>query len=127
FLTAPQELAVCSNHVGRDEVVAGEAVLAVEPAEAAPQREARYPGHRDDPERGRQPESLRLVVELAQREPGLGFGATLSRIDADAFHGRKVEHPRTFAYRLASDAVAPATDRERQIVACGEPDPTPHP
>ena len=53
------------DHVGRDEVVACEAVFAVEPAEAAPEGEPGDTGHRDDPEGGRQPERLSLVIELA--------------------------------------------------------------
>jgi hypothetical protein len=60
------------------------------------------------------------MVELAQSESGLGFGGTPSRVDADALHGREVEHQSPVAYRLARDAVAPATDREQQIVGPGE-------
>jgi len=117
LLAGRQQPPVRGDHVGREEVVAGEAVLAVEPAETAPEREAGYTGHRDDPEGGRQPEHLRLVVELAQCEPGLGLGGTSGRVDADALHGREVEHQAPVAYRLARDAVSTASDGEQQILS----------
>src|SRR3712207_5238236 len=53
-------------YVCEDKVVAGEAVLTVEPAEAAPEGEPCDTSHRDHPEGGRQPELLRLQIELAE-------------------------------------------------------------
>jgi hypothetical protein len=126
LLAGRQEPAVGGHYVRGDEVVAGEAVLAVEPAEAAPEREARYAGHRDYPQRGRQPERLRLVVELAQGQPGLGFGGASGGVYADALHGREVEHQPAVAHRLAGDAVPAAADGERQVVGAGELDPPDH-
>jgi len=126
LLAGLQEPAVGGHDVRGDEVVAGEAVLAVEPAEAAPEGEARYAGYRDHPEGGRQPERLRLVVELAQSEPGLGFGGASDGVYADALHGREVQHQPAVAHRLARDAVPAAADGERQVVGAGKLDPSHH-
>src|SRR5215212_2545583 len=80
------------HHVGRDEVVAGKAVFAVEPAETASEGETGDTGHRDNPEGSRQPERLRLVIELAQRQSCLSLHKSMHRIDPNTFHGRQVEH-----------------------------------
>src|SRR5215207_6050529 len=66
-----KQLPVRAHHVGRDEVVAGEAILAVEPAEAAPEGQPCDTGQRNDSEGGRQAKRLCLVVELAQRKARL--------------------------------------------------------
>ncbi len=67
-------------------------MFAVEPAKAASEGEAADAGHRDDPEGGRQPERLRLVIELAQRQAPLGLRGSPHRIDPHTFHERQVEH-----------------------------------
>jgi hypothetical protein len=101
-------------------------VFAVEPAEAAPEGEPGDTGHRDDPEGGRQPELLRLVVELAQRQSCLGFRRSPRRIDPDAFHGRQVEHQTAIGHGVARDAVSTATHRKQEIVRPGEVDSLDH-
>ena len=61
------EPAVGGDHVGADQVVAGEAVLAHQPADAAAEREAADAGRRDQAAGGREPVRLGLVVDVAPR------------------------------------------------------------
>ena len=65
------ETAVGGDDVRRDQVVAGKAVLALEPADAAAERQARDAGGRDGAAGGREAERLRLAVELAPRQARL--------------------------------------------------------
>jgi hypothetical protein len=67
-----EQLAPGGDDVGAEEVVRGQPVLAQQPADAAPEREPRDAGRAHQTARGRQPEGLGLVIELAPREPGLG-------------------------------------------------------
>ena len=65
------ELAVGGDDVGREQVVDREAVLALQPADPAAEREPGDAGVRDDSAGRREPERLRLVVELAPEHAGL--------------------------------------------------------
>ena len=51
-------------------------------------------GVRDDPRRHREPERLRLLVELAEQHTGLHAHRHLLRIDAHALHRLQVDHQR---------------------------------
>jgi hypothetical protein len=126
LLAGRQQPPVRGDHVGREEVVAGEAVLAVEPAETASEGQSGYACHRDDPEGRCQPERLRLVVELAQGKARLGPRPPPRRIHPHALHGRQVEHQAAVAHRLARDVVAAAAYREQEIVRVGEVDAPDH-
>ena len=66
------EPAVGGDDVGAHEVVAGQALLAHEPADAAAEGEARDAGRRDEPAGGGEPEGLRLGVEVLPQQAGLG-------------------------------------------------------
>src|SRR6476661_4526193 len=70
-LARGQEAAVGGDDVRRDQVVAGKAVLALEPADAAAERQTRDAGARDGAAGGREAERLRLAVELAPRQARL--------------------------------------------------------
>ena len=63
-LARVDEPAVGGDDVGADEVVAGEAVLAHQPADAAAEREAGDAGGRDEAAGRREPVRLRLVVDV---------------------------------------------------------------
>ena len=62
-LARVDELPVGRHDVGADEVVAGEAVLAHQPADPAAERVAADAGRRHEPAGRRQPVGLRLVVD----------------------------------------------------------------
>ena len=61
----PDQLALRGHQLGRDQVVAGEAVLAPQPADAAAEREAGHPRLGDQAGRSREPVGLRRGVHLA--------------------------------------------------------------
>ena len=66
------ELAVGGHQVDGQQLVDREPVLAHDPADAAAEREPGDPGVGDDPAGRREPERLRLAVELAPEHAGLG-------------------------------------------------------
>ena len=63
---ARTQLAVGGDHVGGQQIVDRQAVLAAEPAEAAAQREPGDPGGGVDADRGREAEGLGRLVELGR-------------------------------------------------------------
>ena len=85
-LAGGQEAAVGGDDVGREQVVAGQAVLALQPADAAAEREPGDAGRRDRAAGRRQPERLRLAVELAPGQAGLGARDPAPGIDPHALH-----------------------------------------
>jgi hypothetical protein len=88
----PHDLALGGDHLGLDEVVDGEPVLAHEPAEAAAQAEAADAGVAHDAARGRQTVRLCLVVDISPQGTALDQGRALDRIDRDGAHRRQVDH-----------------------------------
>ena len=66
------EPAVGGHDLRREQVVGREAVLALEPAAAAAERQAGDPGRRDAPAGGRQAERLRRPVELGPEHAARG-------------------------------------------------------
>ena len=114
--------AVGGYDVDRKNVVDRESVLPGQPAEAAPEREARDTGRRVDSERGREAERLRLTVEISQRGTRLDPRRFRDRIDSDGPHARHVEHDSAVANRVPRDVVPASPDRERQVVLLREAD-----
>ena len=121
-----QQLSVGGHHVGGYQVVAGESIAAVEPAQPAAEREPRDPGHRHHAERRRQPERLRGAVELSQREPGLGPDRPRLWINLDGLHAGQVKHDGAVTHRVSCDAVTAPAHRERKIMSTCELDAADH-
>ena len=71
-LAGLHELAVGGDHVHGQQLIDREPVLAHDPADATAEREARQAGVGDDSRRNREPELLRLAIELAEQHAGLG-------------------------------------------------------
>ena len=115
------EAAVGGHDVGAHEVVAGQALLAHEPADAAAQGEARDAGGRDEAAGGREPEGLRLGVEVLPQQAGLGDDAAGAGIDAGALHHREVDDD-ALGGREAGDRVRAAADGDLEALAAGELD-----
>ena len=76
----------------RDDVVAGEAVLAGQPAHPAAEGQAADAGVRHVAGGGGQPVRLRRPVERAEQRATLHPGATADRVDPDAAHEGEVDH-----------------------------------
>jgi hypothetical protein len=97
-------------------------VLSHQPADPPAERQARDPRVGDDPADRRQPEELRLAVELAPEHAGLGARGERRRIDSDSLHRREVDHEPAVAERVAADAVATGAHANQQITLAGEAD-----
>jgi hypothetical protein len=102
-----QEATVGRDHIGRDEIVDGQAVLAGEPAEAAPEGEPGDARIGDRAAGGGEPKGLRLVVELDPLSARLSPGRAGRGIDTDGFHRGEIDHEASVADRVAREAVAP--------------------
>ena len=119
-LARMDEAAVRGDDIGRDQVVAGEAVHAHQPADPATQRQAGDAGRRDSAAGRREAKRLRLVIELLVGDAGFGVDAFPRRIDADRLHRREIDHHAVLTDGAAADVVAAAADGERQRRLLGE-------
>jgi hypothetical protein len=119
-LAGGDELAIGGDHVGRQQVVAGQAALAQQPADPAAEGEAGDAGAGHQAAGDGQAERLGLVVELRPRDPGLGGSPPAGRIDPDALHWRGVDDDPAVGGGKPSDAVGAAADRHLESFAAGE-------
>jgi hypothetical protein len=87
-----EQSSIGGDHIGGAQVVAGEAVEAIEPAQAATQREAGDTGGRKQAPRGGQSKGLRFAVKVAPGEPGFSAHGPPGRVHADPLHGRQIKH-----------------------------------
>ena len=113
---------VGGDDVGGDEVVAGQPVLAHEPADAAAEREPGDPGRRDEPAGHGEPEGLRLVVEVAPRRAALGGGGAPLRVDAHGGHAGQVDDDAAVDGGEAGERVPAAAHGDEEVLAAGEVD-----
>ena len=120
------DVAVRGHDVGRDQAVAGEAELALEPAAAAAGRESDHAGRRDAAAGDREPELLRLAVELTPVDARLDARGAALRIDAHSFQCAQIEHDPAVAAREARDRVAAAAECEREAGQPRQPDRADH-
>ena len=93
------ELALGGDEVDGEQLVDRQPVLALQPADAAAERQAGDAGVGDDPARRREPERLGLAVELAPEHAGLRPRRARLRIDADALHRPEVDDDAAVADR----------------------------
>ena len=114
------ELPVGGHDVSGDQVVAGQADLAHEPADAAAERVTGDPGARHQPAGHGEPEGLGCVIEVRPRAAGLGDGRATGRVDADGGHTGQVDHDAAVAAGEAGDRVPAATDGDLQVLAARE-------
>jgi hypothetical protein len=110
-----EQIAGRGDDIGGEQVVARQAVPAVEPAEATAEGETGDPGHRDHPHGGGEPERLGLVVELREGEAGLRVGGAPHRVDPDALHRREVEHHAALADGGPGHAMASRPNGQGEI------------
>ena len=118
-LAGAQHAAVGGDHVGANQVVGGEAVLAAQPAETAAQRQPGDAGGRHHPRGSGEPEGLGGAVEVAERGAPLGAGDAPLGIDLDPLHFGQVDDDAAVGEGQAGDVVAAASDRHRQAPFTG--------
>ena len=108
------------HDVDREEVVAGEAVLTAQPAEATTEGEPGDARRRDSAHRRGEAERLAFTIELRKREARLGADRAACGIHAAAFHRREVDQESAVRDGLAGCVVATATRRDREPVRLRE-------
>ena len=108
------------HHIGREQVVAAQAVLAHEPTESTAEGEAGDPGGGDDAAGGGQAKDLRFPVELTPGDAAVDPGPAGGWVDPDAFHAGQVDRQTAIAERGAGDVVTTGAHRHGQIVVPGE-------
>src|SRR5918994_1423665 len=118
--TVVSSSALGGDHARREQVVAGEAALAQQPADPAAEGEPGDAGAGHQPAGDRQAERLGLVVERRPGEPGLGDGPPAGRVDADALHRRGVDDDPTVAGGEPGDTVGAAAAHHLEPLAAGE-------
>ncbi len=94
------------NHIGRQQVVDGQAELAGDPAEAAAQCQAGDAGGRVDAGRHGEAEFLRFAIDLPEGSAWLHPGAPTFWIDPHGGHGREIDHQPAIAHGASADVVA---------------------
>ena len=113
-------IAVGVHDVGGDDIVATQAVLAHEPADAAAQREAADAGGRDDAAGGGKPEFLTFAIEFSPGGAALGERGLPAGVDLDLSHQGEVDHHGAVGDGLSGDAVAAAAHRSGEAVFAGK-------
>ena len=114
ILVGGDEVAVGGDQARADEVVAGQAVLALQHAHAAVEGQAGDAGLGHLPGRYGQAVELGLVVDVGERRAALHPGRLVGRIDVYAAHARQVDDDPAVARAVPGDAVAPTAYRDRQ-------------
>ncbi len=114
------EPSVGGHELGADEVVAGEAVLALQPARAAAEGEAGDAGGRHAPSGGCQAMRGRRAVELGPGGAAADAGHAALGVDGDVGHVAHVEHEPIVDQRPARDRVPAAAHRDGEALLAGE-------
>src|SRR6202012_4999093 len=96
--------------------VAGEAVLAHQPADPTAERVPGDTGRRDQASGGGEAVRLRLVVDFGPYRAAADICPPGGGVDADVVHRAEIDHDPPVDGREAGDAVAAAADRDRQLV-----------
>src|SRR5262249_32791649 len=116
----PNASAIRGDDLRGDKVVAGQAMLAHEPAVAASQCETSDACRGHDATDGGQPMALGRGVDVLPRGPGADHDKAPLDVDPRGAHCGQIEHEAIRADRVARDVVAPALDGDQQIAIAGE-------
>ena len=116
----PDDAALSGDHLGGEQVVDGEPVLAHQPADATAEGEPGDAGVAHDAAGGGQPAGLGLVVDVAPQGTTLHPGRAAGGVDPHGPHRRQVDHDPVVAHRGAGHVMAPAPYGDLQVVVAGE-------
>jgi hypothetical protein len=114
------QLAVGADELGREDVVARQAVLAAGPSFAAAQGEPGYAGVGHDASGSHETEGLGLAVHVPPQRSALDTGDARLGIDVDAAHLGKVDEHAAVDAREAGHGVPATADGDQQVVFPGE-------
>jgi hypothetical protein len=112
--------AIGGDELRRDEVVAGEAVLALQPAGAAAEREPADAGGGHAAARGGEAVRLGGAVDLRPGGAAADAGDAGGRVHLDVAHRPHVEHEPVVDEREAGHGVPAGAHRHRQALLAGE-------
>ena len=116
------QLPVGRHDLHRAQVVAGQPVAAVQPADPPAQRQPGDAGGRDDATGDRQPEGLGLAIDIPPGRPALDAHDTSVGIDPHATHRRQIQHQPVIADAVAGDAMSSSPHRGQQLLLAGQVD-----
>ena len=116
----PDDAALGGDHLGGQQVVDGEPVLAHEKADARTEREPGNAGVAHDAASGGQTVGLRLVVDIAPQRTALHQCRAADRVDPHGPHRRQVDDDAVVAYSGTGHIVTTAADGDLQVVVSGE-------
>ena len=115
-----EDAALGGDHLGGEEVVDDEPVLAHEEADAAAEGEPADSGVAHDAAGGGQAVGLRLVVDVAPQSTTLHPGRATGGVDRHGPHRREVDDDPVVAHRGTCHVVAPAPYGDLQVVVARE-------
>ena len=121
-LARPDDPGLGGDQLDRGEVVEGEAEPALQPPDAATEREARDARMADDAHRAHETVRLRGDVELAEERSAVRVRRAGSRVDVDAAHRRQVDDEAAVAARVARGAVPARPDGDLEPAVPPEAD-----
>src|SRR3712207_5139851 len=113
------DLAAGGHELGGEEVVAGQPVLAFQPAGAAAERQPTDAGRRDTPAGGGEAVLLRRAVDLRPGGAAADARDATDGVDLDVGHAAHVEHEAVVAQRGAGDRVPAGADRDLEALRAG--------
>src|SRR6266511_3512959 len=121
-LAGSPQLPVGRHDLHRAQVVAGQPIGAVQPADPPTQRQPGDAGGGDNATGNRQPEGLRLAVDIPPGRPTLHAHSPSAGIDPHATHRRQIQHQPVIADAVTGDAMPPGAHRRQQLLLAGQVD-----
>ena len=118
------DLAIRGDQLERDHVVAGQSVLAGEPAHAAAQGQPTHTRVRDVAGRGGHLVRLGRRIERTEQSTSLDPCSPVIRVDAHAAHRGQVDHQTALGNRQPDDAVPAAANPDLQALLPRQSDST---
>jgi len=115
------KFSVGGDQIDGEELIDGQPVLSHQPSDSAAERQSGDAGVGDDPPRDREPECLRLAIELSDQYPGLRPDGLCLGIDPDALHQPEVDDDAAVADGQPGEAVAAAAHGRLEARPAREP------
>ena len=115
LFTRPHEATVGSHELHRCQIVERQAVSALQPPDAAAERQAGDACVADRSDRTDEAMRLGPLIQLREQCPTVGAGHPGDRVHGDATHLGQIDDEPVVAGGVARDAVAAASDRDQEV------------